>query len=116
MLENVCVSSVPVSDLGGFTGSVLRNVQQEYILSHIVWLSQEKGEWITEFSFEEFLKDFRFHFFHERPLNGSETVLDNFAFYFRKLLEAGYFETNDATQTFKVTEKFAQLCENHAVA
>lgn len=107
MLENVSVNSIKIGDMGGFQNSKLQKYELEYILSHIVRMSQTKGKWITEFTLKEFIKDFNF-------ARGMIFTPEQFSDYFAQLLEEGYLEFNEETQTAKVTKKFEKLCEEYS--
>lgn len=107
MLENVPVNSVRISSLEKFRASELQNYEQgPIILSHIVRMSQEKGEWVTEFTLGDFFEKFA-----PPPMVLSDE--EEFRHYFRKLLKAGYLEEDREAQTIKVTERFAELCERY---
>lgn len=100
MLKNVPVTSVKVSSMGGFQGSELNKFELEYLLAHIVRMSQEKGEWVTRFTISEYLETFK-------PI--PVIPVNYFGLYFQMLLEKEYLVESDPN-TFEVTKKFAELC------
>ena len=107
MLENVPVNSITISSMGGFQDSELQNYALEYILAHIVRMSQKKGEWVTEFTLEEFLDEFH-------PLPALIQSPEEFEYHIQDLMKRGYLKGNSETHTVKVTKKFAKLCEKYA--
>lgn len=107
MLENVPVSSVSISKMGGFQNSKLQKFELEYILAHIVRMSQQKGEWVTEFTLKDFFAEFD-------PTPALIQSMEEFRDHFQQLLKRGYLEPNEEAQTIKVTDKFAELCEEYS--
>lgn len=107
LLKNVPVKSVIVSRMGGFQDSELQSYELEYILAHIVRMSQSKGEWISKFTLEEFFEDFDpTPIFVESP--------EDFRYYLQQLLKKGYLKANVEAQTLSVTKKFAKLCKEYS--
>lgn len=107
MLENVPVSSIRINCMGGFQNSELQNFEQEYILSHIVRMSQSRGQWVSEFTLDEFLDEFD-------PSIALIETEEKFQYYFQQLMEKGYLEVESNTGVIRVTEKFAKLCEKYS--
>ena len=107
MLENVPVNSITISPMGGFKNSRLQNYESEYILAHIVRMSQNKGEWVTEFTLEEFFAQFD-------PTPALLQTPEEFRYYFQQLLKKGYLKANIESQTVTVTEQFAELCKEYS--
>lgn len=107
MLKNVPVNSISISRMGGFQNSKLQKFELEYILAHIVRMSQQKGEWVTEFTLQDFFSEFD-------PGPAFIQNMEEFRNHFQQLLKKGYLEPNEAAQTIKVTDKFAELCEEYS--
>ena len=98
MLKDVPVNAIWVDKMGCFHGK-LHKFECEYILSHIVRMSQQRGEWITEFSVEEYLKDF-----NSKPLKGG------FPNYLNMLSNLGYLNLKASKRKIQITQKFEMLC------
>lgn len=107
MLEGIPVDSIKISSMGGFQDSKLQSFELEYILSHIVRMSQKKGTWITEFTIEEFFEDF-----DPRPIFVTSPA--DFKYYLQKLLKKGYLAPNMEKNQLEVTKKFEKLCEEYS--
>lgn len=106
MLKNVAVNSVKLSNMEILRYSELQDFEQEYILSHIVRMSQEKGEWITQFTIKEYFKSFNPKKF------GILRAVAKFNEHCRDLEKQGYLVIGvENPIVIKVTEKFAKLCE-----
>lgn len=111
MLENVNVNSIKIDNRkGAFVDSGLQSTDKELILTHFVRLSQEKGEWVTEISFEDFVSKFmELYCCREAEV---------FCSYFFALEKDGYLtidcKEGRGKDILKVTEKFAELCEKYA--
>lgn len=111
MLENVNVNSIKIDDrMGAFVNSELQSIEKEMILTHFVRLSQERGEWVIEISFNDFVANFiGLSYFRETEV---------FCSYFFALEKDGYLTIESKEESgndiLRVTEKFAELCEKYA--
>ena len=103
MFEKISVNSIMVSEFGGFQNSKLQHFEYEYFLSHFVRMSQKKGEWITECTLAEFMKDF-----DPVPILIYDEA--DFARLLKELVELGYIKINVHNRTIKVTKKFENFC------
>ncbi len=109
MLRDVPLGSIWLTRFGTFQNSKLQNIKLEYILSHVVEMSQKKGEWVTEFTQDEYLEGF-----DPDPIN--ITSNSELSAYFHMLIRMGFFKFDQKTQKISITKKFAELCKEHAVA
>lgn len=107
MLKDVPVGKLWPCGLGCFHNSPLHNIELEYILSHVVVMSQRKGEWVTEFTQDEFLKDFN-------PDPIGEVSSQALTSHFFKLIKMGYLEYKSRDRKIAVTQKFENLCRAYA--
>lgn len=110
MLENVAVNSIVVDKHSvAFMNSEMQNIEREAILSHFVRLSQEKGRWVTEVTFHDFISSFvGYEFFED---------VEDFCSYILALEEEGYLtieRKGPKCDILRVTDKFAELCEKYA--
>lgn len=105
MLKEVPVNKIWVTDMGCFHCSPLKKFELEYVLSHVVRMSQRRGEWVEEFTTQEFIEGF-----NPIPINATERSLRA---YFLELIRKGYLKFNQLTQKISVTEKFEDLCKQY---
>lgn len=107
MLKDVPVYGIWLSQMGAFHDSELHKFDLEYVLSHIVRMSQQRGEWVTEFTEEEFLKDF-----NPEPI--CATSNNALAAHFHQLINMKYLKYDRESRMISVTQKFANLCKEQA--
>lgn len=103
MFKQIPVNAIMVSEFGGFQNSKLQHFEYEYFLSHFVWMSQKKGEWITECTLTEFLKEF-----DPVPILIYDEA--DFARLLNELARLGYIKIDVHRGTIKVTKKFENFC------
>ena len=77
------------------------------MITHIIEMSKKSGEWIYEFSMDEFLKDFK-----PNPL--SFPYKFSIWSYMLQLQLEGYVRISSDEKSIHITKKFEKLCEENS--
>lgn len=108
MLE-IPVSSVKLDKKSGFDKSQIQKPQMRLIIKHIVEMSKKKGEWIYDFSMDEFLEDFK-------PNPMSFPCTTSIWNYMMELQLDGYIKFNAQVKTIHITKRFENLCKEFSTS
>lgn len=109
MLKNVNMYKIVIDEeYGAFLGRWMKNFQVGIMLTQFVLMSQERGEWVTETTFREFVTNFHGMQFFMSPRDFCQWVIELEAEGYISI-EMGKTDADD--DILRVTEKFAELCE-----